>query len=403
MQHTFWYKIRCWALLLLIFLVTISSHPTVISMSRAAGMESGTVLSRYIVLVFAGLFLMCFNVKLMFKSKIVRTSWLLWALIVLYYLITYSLFGKKTMMSDVRPIAMCLVAIMIGWQLDLDEKWLRIILILFAGLTLFVGLMQVFVNVGGFVIRDQYHADNKNSLGVMLVTSAVLLLFMGLNNAGKMSLKLLFFAGVLLTMVVLLTIRARAATLAGGIMLFYILYERFRGKNFFLFLILGIILLGVVLLILPGTVKAFVYDSFFQSYEGGDITSGRSERNEAALRFLSYHVFLGNLNQSVSVGWIHNYPLNRFFEFGIIFVVPIMLLYLNLLFFTVKMTARSDNSNTYNAGYYVLLIPFIISMAEPTFPYGPGTATVFNFLLFGVSLRNFYNSTLSNRILHSRY
>ena len=148
MKVSFWYRARYWVLLLLVVLITISSHPTIVDMSKAAGMKSGTILSRYIILVFAGLFLMCLNVKSMLKPKLVRVSWFIWGWIVVYYLITFAAFGKKGMMGDVRSIAISLVAIMIGWQLDLDEKKLRALLLAFSGLILFVGLMQVLTNVG---------------------------------------------------------------------------------------------------------------------------------------------------------------------------------------------------------------------------------------------------------------
>lgn len=392
MKITFWYRARYWVLLLLVVLITISSHPTIVDMSKAAGMKSGTILSRYIILVFAGLFMMCLNVKSMLKPKIVRVSWFLWVWIVVYYLITFAAFGKRAMMGDVRSIAISLSAIMIGWQLDLDEKKLRILLLTFSGLILFVGLMQVLTNVGGFVILNQYEADNKNSLGVMLVSGVIMLLFLGLNHAGKTFPKVVFFTGAVLMLVIMLTLRVRAATLTVGIMGVYIFYERFKGKNFVLYLLGGIAALVILLLVLPESAKDFVYNSFFQNYEdGGDITAGRAERNIAALNFLSYHTFLGNLNQNEDVGWIHNYPLNRTFEFGIVFVVPIMLLYLYLLINTIIKTVKSNNRNIFNAGYYILLIPFIISMVEPTFPFGPGTATVINFLLYGVALRNTSN------------
>lgn len=392
MKVTFWYRARYWVLLLLVLLITLSSHPTIVDMSKAAGMKSGTILSRYIILVFAGLFMMCLNVKSMLKPQIVRVSWFLWVWIVVYYLITFAAFGKRSMMGDVRSIAISLAAIMIGWQLDLDKKKLRILLLTFSGLILFVGLMQVFTNVGGFVILNQYETDNKNSLGVMLVSGAIMLLFLGLNHTGKAFLKVVLLAGAVLVLVIMLTVRARAATLTAGIMGVYIFYERFKGKNFVLYLLGGIAALVILLLVLPESAKDFVYNSFFQNYEdGGDITTGRAERNIAALNFLSYNTFIGNLNQNEDVGWIHNYPLNRTFEFGIIFVFPIMLLYLYLLINTIIKTVKSNNRNIFNAGYYILLIPFIISMVEPTFPFGPGTATVINFLLFGVALRNTSN------------
>lgn len=396
MQLTFWQKTRYGVLLLLLFLITLSSHPTIVAMSRAAGMESGTILSRYIILVFAGLFVMCLNVKSMLKPKMIRGCWLIMLLMVLYYMITFALFGRRIMLNDIRSILICLVAIMIGWQMNLDKKRFHLALLIFALLTLFVGLMQVLTNVGGFVILDQYQADNKNSLGVMLATSAIVLLFMALNNRSIRIIQIGLFVLAVFTLVILLTIRARAATLTSGIMLLYILYERFKGKNFVFYLVCGVFVFVLVFLFMPDSIKQFVYDSFFQNYEGGDITAGRASRNRAALDYLSQNIWLGNIRREIDIPQIHNYPLNRTFEFGLVFAFPILLMYLFILFNAIVKTIKSDNHNNYNIGYYLLLIPFVISMAEPTFPFGPGTATVFNFLMFGVALRNTYYEKLGD-------
>lgn len=391
MKLTFWEQLRYLMLLLLVALITISSHPTIVEMSRNAGMESGTILSRYIILVFAALFLLCFNVKSMLKPKVVQVSIVVVVFIVLDYLITFSAFGTRSMMGDIRAIAICLVAIMIGWQLNLDDKRYRFLLFAFSILILFVGLMQVFVNIGGFVILDQYHVDSKNRLGVMLATACVTFLYLGLNYPKNKGVKVLCFGLAIMTLVVLLTVRARSATLTVVIMTLYILYERFKGKDFFAYLIIGLFVLLVIYLFLPQSVKDYVYNSFFQNYEDQDITSGRSGRNRAALNFLSYHIFLGNLNQNVSIGWVHNYPLNKLFEYGLVFSLPFLVLYLYLLLHTMVKTIRSNKYDYHNIGYYLLLIPFVVSMAEPTLPFGPGNATVFNFLVFGMALKHSEN------------
>ena len=389
-----WSKGRYWVLLLLIVLITLSSHPTIVDISRAAGMEKGTILSRYIILMFGGLFLMCLNVKSMLKPKMIRVCWVIFVFIVVFYVMSLAFFGVKKMMQDARSIAICLVAMMIGWQMNLGKKAFNGMLLVFAGMTLFVGLMQVFTNIGGFVILDQYFTDNKNALGMMLATADVVFFVMGLNRQQKGFVKILYFGLALLTLVVMLTIRARAATLTLGLMLLYVLYERFKGKNFFVYLIVGLFFVVVLYFVLPQSLKDFVINSFTQNYEEKDITAGRAGRNAAALDFLSEHIFFGNLNEHTEVGQIHNYPLNRTFEFGIVFVLPILLIYLYLLFKAIIKTIRTNSRNNYNLGYYLLLIPFIVSMAEPTFPFGPGTATVFNFLAFGASLRNSDNELM---------
>lgn len=386
MQLTFWEKLRYLLLLLLVALITISSHPTIVETSRNAGLESGTILSRYIILVFLSLFLICLNVNSMMKVKVVRKVLGSLVFIALAYLLTFSLFGERSMVSDIRAILICLMAIMIGCQLNIDDRKYRFLLFAFSLLMLFVGLMQVFVNIGGFVILDQYHADNKNRLGVMLVTAGVILFYMGLNYSKNKLVKAILYVLAILIFIVLLTVRARTATLTAFIMALYILYERYKGKDFFAYFIIGLIVIALFYLFSPQSVKDYVYNSFFQNYEERDVTSGRTERNRAALTFLSKHIFIGNLNQNVSIGWVHNYLLNKLFEYGLVFSLPFVSLYLYLLIYVIKKTLRSKKNDIRSIGYYLLLVPFIISMAEPTLPFGPGNATVFNFLVFGMAI-----------------
>lgn len=381
-------------LLLLVLLITLSSHPRIVSVSQAAGMESGTILSRYIVLAFALLFVLCINIKSMLRPKIVRTLWLMLGVIAVYMFATFAIYGKRGMMIDVRYVGFCIVAIMIGWQLNLDKKRFGFLVLFFSVLTLFVGLMQVVSSIGGFVIRLGYYIHNKNSLGVMLATGLFVFLYMGMNQYKKGNKRIILYGLVVFTLVVMLTIRARAAMVAAFLMALYLFYERYKGRNFFMYLGLGIIAMTFVLILLPQSWMSYFTDSFSLRFEGVDITAGRASRNRAAIQFLSEHPWVGNLNQNEDVGWIHNYPLNRTFEFGLVFVIPILVLYTFLLVKDIVFTVKSDNHNLYNLGYYLLLIPFIISMAEPTFPFGPGTATVFNFLMFGVALRNTYNESL---------
>lgn len=391
-------KARYWVLLFLVALITMSSHPAIVAMSRAVGIETGTVLSRYIILVFGALFVMCFNLKSMLQPRFTRLCWVMYVTIAVFFLMTLAFFDDKAMMSDLRSIAICLVAIMIGWQLQLDKQRFWWLMMAYAGLTLFVGLSQVYTNVGGFVIEDTYLTDNKNSLGVMLASSTVVLVFLGMNQERKGLLRISVYALAVLTFFVLLTIRARAATLTVLLMLVYVFYERFKGRFFFVYLIGGLALLVIAFIVLPDSFIDYFTNSFLQNREG-DITAGRAERNQAGLSFLAQNPLFGRLGQDVDVGTIHNYPLNRMFAFGLVFVLPILFLYFFILIFDIKRTIQASNRENRCIGYYLLLIPFIISMAEYTFPYGPGTATVFNFLLFGVSLKYTESSKINKGVL----
>lgn len=393
MQLTFWQKARYWVLLLIISLITVAFHPIIIDTGKEAGLESGNILSPYIVMVFLVLFGMCFNVKEILKNKVIRVSLFIVLFIFVYYMITRAVFGRRTMLGDLRSIGICLVGMMIGWQLDLDVKRYKIALLLFAGLITLMGFFQVTMHVGGFEILDQSLVEGKNSMGVLLATSSVIYLFFGLNAKSKPIVKVLFFALMVLVVVILLTIRARAATLTSAILILFVLYQRFKGKNFFFYLLIGLFLMVIAYLIIPESAKQYVINSFVQNQEW-DITSSRMDRNRAGLAFVLDHPFFGDLNVGAEMEWIHNYPLLKLFRYGFVFAFPIMLLYLYLLFYSLVKTTTCNNRNDFNIGYFALLVPFVVSMAEPTLPFGPGTATLFNFVLFGMATRNTYNERL---------
>lgn len=391
MQLTFWHRARYWVLLLIIGLITVAFHPVIIDTGKEAGLESGNILSPYIVMVFLLLFGMCFNLKEILKNKVIRISLFIVLFIFVYYLITRAAFGRRTMMSDLRSIGICLVGMMIGWQMNLDETRYKVALLLFAGLITLMGLLQVTMHVGGFEILDQSQVEGKNSMGVLLATSSVIYLFFGLNVKSKPIVKVLFFALIVFVVVILLTIRARAATLTSAILILFVLYQRFKGKNFFFYLLIGLFLMVIAYLFIPESAKQYVVNSFVQNQEW-DITSSRMDRNRAGLTFVLDHPFFGDLNVGAEMDWIHNYPLLKLFQYGFVFAFPIMLLYLYLLFYSLVKTTTCNNRNNFNIGYFALLVPFVVSMAEPTLPFGPGTATLFNFVLFGMATRNTYNN-----------
>ena len=268
-------QLRYLTLLLFIFLITISTHPIIMEMSYNRGIYSGTILSRSIILVYAALFLFCFDIKSMFKTRFIRRCWAIYLIIALFFGLTYTFFGESSMMSDLRNIGVCLAAIMIGWQISLDDNKFRNVLLAFSILTLFVGLMQILTNLGGFVILDQYLTDNKNALGVMLSTSAVIFLFLGTRNTNNKLSRIIWLGLLLTTFVVLLTIRARTSTLTTIILVLYFFYLRISQKHLIIYLIFAFFFLISFLLFSPDFILDYIYNSFFQSYEGGDFTTGR--------------------------------------------------------------------------------------------------------------------------------
>ena len=131
----------------------------------------------------------------------------------------------------------------------------------------------------------------------------------------------------------------------------------------------------------------YVSDSLFLHHEE-DFTNDRIERNIVGLHFLSDHLWFGNLGVNEKFLWIHNYPLEKLCKYGLVFSFPLLIIYVYFFVKVCRYSFMSDIHNISNIGYYILLIPFMISLVEPTFPFGPGTACAFNYILFGMSIRD---------------
>lgn len=375
-------------LFLLSILITFSSHPWIVDVSRAAGIEKGSILSRYIIVVFVLLFLLCFHGREILQSTVIRRFLYMILVVALFSFLTYGLFMDKKLFGELRALVISLVALSIGWQLRLSDVQIRNVLLVYAICTLYVGLMQVFTNVGGFVIETQYLTDNKNSLGVMLATSIAVFAYFAFEKDKKKIVTVFCWGIVIALFAIVLTIRARAATLIAVFVVLLILYRRIN-KSYFVILLVSIPFLVILgYLLLPAGIKEYVLSSFVSGFEGGDITSSRSIRNQMALRYLSSHPLLGNLQHGAdSFGWIHNYPLLQLFNNGLLFGFPILTLYLYLFIKIGKGVSNCKVDSIREVGCFAALVPFIVSLAEPTFPFGPGTATVFNFIVLGVAIK----------------
>ena len=387
---SFWKNLQYLVLLVLVFLINYASHPDIVDASKAVGIDSGTILSDDILKVFVLLFVMCLNVRSFLKSGVLVGSFVSVLLILIFFLLVITRYNSLDMFDDIRSIGTCFASVLIGWQLGLSERKMRFLMLFFALCVGYVTYMQIGVNVGGFEIVDNYLTDNKNALGAMLATGVFGLICLQANSSKNSLKRLLLVIMILAFVLFLLTIRARTATVALVLLFLFFYYQRYRRRGYFWLFFLGIIIVASAAFVAFPLVREYVWNSFVQNYEGGDITSGRMERNIAGLKFLSEHLFAGELEADGNFGWIHNYPLNKWCGFGLFFSFPIMLFYFVTLCVSFFRSCRVDTYDVFNVGYFALLLPFVISMAEPTFPFGPGTANVFNFILFGIALKNTY-------------
>lgn len=387
-------NIKFLLLILLIVLLIFYFHPYIMDMKKNLSLEKGTILSPYINLIFSLILFLSFDYKNIIRCKEIKSFTILLLLFTLLLIITNAFGFDIDIFNDIRQLLIPLFAIIIGWQLKINDKKYFEILVLFIVCSLIVALSQVFTNIGGFVIEEQYLVENKNALGVILATALILsFIFYFANQNSKY---ILFLVISLILLICLLTIRARTATLISLLFMLFILFKKFSGRNI-IFGFIGVLsIIFLIYFILPIEAQHFLYDSFFLNQEQ-NVTSDRMDRNLGAINFLKDNLFLGNLaNKSVSSDIVHNYPLLKLYNYGLFLGLVILSIYLYLLVVLVRNIFNTNFFDIRNIGYIILLIPFGISMAEPAFPYGPGTATVFNFMLFGISLRYKYDMKINN-------
>ncbi len=381
------YSLRYVFIVVFIVLITASYHPTIVSLSRSAGYESGTILSRYITLVFIVLFALCLSMAPL-KNRFVKTYVLMLAPIAIVSLWILAFYNNGMMMDTIRDIVLCLFAVFIGWTLNLKKTELEYLLLFFSVMVLFVGFFQVMTNIGGFVIKNQYLVDAKNSLGVLLGSSVISMLVVW-RTTNRPAIRFWAFVSGLIGIFIILTIRARAAFLAVLFVGLIVLFKSTRGRTFAIVSLILFIVLFITLPFLPDVIYNYVYDSLFSGTQADDVSSGRLSTYQYALSFLSEgnHIWFGDVNQSDELGhWIHNFPLLQVYRYGLVYSLPLLVFYVYLAFFSFAHAFRFS-SHIFEVGYSLVSIIIIISLLEPTFPFSPGTATLLNYIVLGSTLR----------------
>lgn len=374
-------------LLLLSILLPLVYHPFVIDYGQTHSLDLLALVHKGIDAAFMLLVLSSVLMKGRTSQSSSTVLWLLAAML-LSALGASACFGSMAMFMEIRAVLICFFAMLAGWRLNWSDKRLLVLVLVFAASVLEMGLALVFMKGIGFKISRTYFADQKNAVGPMLATAAVLaagLLRRKRDIKGNL-INLVLLALIFLCVLTILTIRSRAALLSLGLVLALLLYQRFKGKYVLLTIVGGILLLGIVVVLLPPFVKDYVHQSFFAGFSG-DVTSGRMSRNENAMDIFCQNPLFAHLKNPVAIETVHNFPLYALCEYGLLFAFSLLLVYFYMLIAVVKRIFSTSLPNSAAIGYYAMLVLFVVSMFEYAFPFGPGTSTVMNFVFLGLAFR----------------
>jgi hypothetical protein len=352
--------------------------------------EAVNPLSGYIILIFVVLFIISLKVKsirssIAIKTCVLMTFWFFMQLIMVSTTGGYNI----DVFNEIRQLFIACIALIIGWQTNISCKTLKGIGILFIASVLFMLMMQVFINIGGFQIHQVYLTNAKNSIGGLAATAMIMAVILAFEDNNTTRSKVIFSILTLLVLVCLLTIRARTATLVALMLVVFILTRKlyFKKRSILTPTLYLVLVVLILYLLLPDMAVNYVFDSFTYGYED-NLLANRGERNEMALNFLKDNFLLGNMSGKAYVPWIHNFPLLQLYNFGFIGALPVLSLYVYLAIAVATGLLKYNIFDINNVGFLLLAVSFGISMTEPTYPFGPGTVNIFNFTMFGIALRH---------------
>lgn len=373
-------------LLLLIFIINISYSPVFFDTEG-----NSTFPYKWIIEILAVLFLLLSFLYSPPKSKFIWNYFTFSIVIVAAVLVYYSL-ELNVSIGEIREVLIPFMALSAGsyiYKTIKDRSFYRILICISVGSAIIVGLQQIFINIGGWVIKDLYLASSKNSLGGLLAINAVLAGVELFGQSEKNRLYKLFLSSCIIVLIVeMLTIRSRLDLIVALFVLSiaYFRYADFK-KNNYKVIASVVLLVALILLLTLNSVQDYIQSSFFQNRED-DVLSGRYERLTRALEVIESKPFTGNLFVYEYVPWVHNYLVLKIFNFGFLLGLPWILMYFYIFIYIVKQVIKAKVLLPTSFGFLLVLVPFIISIGEPTFPYGPGTVNYVPYLFLGLSVEH---------------
>lgn len=365
--------------IILIFLIFITAFQ--FSAYGITG-EIYAVLRNIIIVTIVVLFLLNFKKAIKQYRKISLFKVHLFSLIVFAFIIVLLIpFKTEIAITPLRDLALALIILMIGLSIDLKERqYIRLINIYIVLYTL-AALSIVFTYSSGFEIQERYLPIPKNQVAPAFGVAFVLSIYFSFKKKGFSKWFFHVFTGLLFAS--LMVIRGRAVIVAVFLTVLVLIFFFIKSRKYKIFTIV------IIATSIP-FVGNFIYEALFLNYDTSDIDSistGRFDTYLYGLDFFKNYPLGGILENPYYRGrTIHNYLLFNLVNYGI-FIASILFFVFYKYAIKIYQGIRRNSFSVHEAGPLVMVIIFIVSMFEYTYPYAPGSAVFFPFLLMGQYLK----------------
>lgn len=292
--------------------------------------------------------------------------------------------GATLSFGSFRDVAIVLGIVVIGYNIRIDSNALERIIVLYILLGTLSALSYVLVF--GFGIHEQYLVDYKNQLAPLFSVLALLAVSHAISSS---RFKILMALCTLLLIAVIGILRARTALIAAPfcIMLYIFLSQKISRK-------VKLLVIGLVIAFIVSNMD-LISEIFISGKQGTDlnsISSGRVSRISDGIEFLAKdnNLLTGSLwGDQYDKGIVHMFLLNLWTEYGIILSFPIALFYFVFLWRVISHSFKRGNGfdDRDRIIPLMILLLFIISFNEYSYPFSPVSSVFLSYLLYGVNLR----------------
>lgn len=352
-------------------------------------------------MLFVCLCLITFSIKPFLHIRLINVYFVILIIFFTETLIFSSL-GFYIKFTEIQQLVIPFIVILIGYNINISLKSYLIFIFVYCTAALVLSVYSIFHFIGSFRILDEILVSHKNALGPILSNSGVIIMCMiVLKDKSKYRKILLILYGTMI-FACLLVLKTRAAFIALLLCFLVVIWVsiKYKIKGIIIFSTLIITVIIIYLysgMPIPGFLNSFFignYDS--TSLEG--ISAGRTNVYIKAFKLISNYPIFGELTTSFHLDTVHNYVLLKVSRYGLLGSLPLLCLYFYLIWTIISSISKIREIRTEYFGYFVMVVPLIVSLFEPSSPYGPGSVQAIAFFMFGYSLKHssYETSTLIN-------
>ena len=354
-----------------------------------------TIFSTIATLVLGFAFMLSFVYSHLFRResfpKLLKVL-ILYIFILLVEFLVFYIGNLNINIQDLVSIIAIGMGIYVGFVNNLSIYQIKIIVIAYCIFAIVSGYLSISTYSSFTVYAVDYLVEGKNQIGQIISLCSVLS-FILVYFESKKKIKFLMCCVCALSIFFLLVIKCKTAIFATMIVLVLLSFklgsiDAVRKK-----LIIGVPLIILALNIFGETILDIVGLSG-KTLSMEEFTTGRSERNYMAIKYILDNPISGELESYSYIPLIHNWVLLRLVRLGLVFSLPFILFYFYVLFYAVKQILKNKNWSFDKMGIFLIIVPYISSLAEPSAPFAPNTIYVMHYILLGVSLRKIKSANL---------